>query len=79
MADTNPSRIQKFNSAGDWQLTVGGYGSGNGKFRYPSGVAVDGGGNLYVADTANNRIQKLDSTGAYLAQWSSVGSRRWAV
>jgi sugar lactone lactonase YvrE len=31
-------------------------------------------GNLYVADTVNQRIQKLDEDGNYLAQWGSAGS-----
>ena len=34
-------------------------GSGNGQFSAPIGVATDGSGNLYVADTNNNRIQKF--------------------
>lgn len=39
-------------------------GSGDGQFRNPCEVAVDGIGNVYVADTFNNRIQKFskDST-----------------
>lgn len=37
----------------------GGYGSGPGQFIDPSGVAVDAGGNVYVADFGNNRIQKF--------------------
>ena len=30
----------------------------------PSGVAVDGAGNLYIADSANNRIRRVDAFGA---------------
>ena len=52
----------------------GGFGSGNGKFDYPCGVAVDGQGKVYVADTHNNLIQKFDSNGGFLAQWGGSGS-----
>ena len=30
-------------------------------------------GNIYVGDTNNNRIQKFDSDGTYLAQWGGFG------
>ena len=30
-------------------------------------------GNIYVADTGNNRIQKLDYRGKFLAAWGSYG------
>jgi DNA-binding beta-propeller fold protein YncE len=31
----------------------------DGQFWHPYGVAVDSSGNVYVADTDNNRIQKF--------------------
>lgn len=37
-------------------------------------MAIDGAGNVYVADTSNNRVQKFDAGGAYLTQWGSGGS-----
>jgi DNA-binding beta-propeller fold protein YncE len=40
----------------------------------PTGVAVDGGGNIYVADWCNHRIQKFTGDGTYLTQWGSYGS-----
>ena len=33
------------------------------RFNYPSGVAVDGAGNVYVSDTYNNTIRKLTPVG----------------
>ena len=34
-----------------------------GGFYYPKGVNMDGSGNLYISDTSNNRIQKVDTDG----------------
>jgi len=52
----------------------GGYGSGYGMFSYPYGVATDAAGNVYVADTYNDLIQKFTSAGAYITQWGSSGT-----
>src|SRR6266545_1848420 len=45
-----------------------GYGSADGtgssaRFNQPSGIAVDGAGNLYVADTDNHTIRKVTPAG----------------
>jgi len=37
----------------------GSYGSGNGQFYNPNGIAVDSSGNVYVADSGYSRIQKF--------------------
>ena len=37
--------------------TVGAEGVGDGQFQFPNGIAVDTRARLYVADTANNRVQ----------------------
>ena len=72
IADWNNHRIRKVDSAGVI-TTVAGTGesgfSGDGgpavqaELREPSGVALDGAGNLYIVDSENDRIRKVDSTG----------------
>jgi streptogramin lyase len=79
VADTNNNRIQKFSSTGSfitkWGRNGGDgtAGTGNGQFDHPAGVATDSAGNVYVADTDNDRIQKFGSTGAFLTKWGSNG------
>src|SRR5207247_784328 len=49
----------------------------------PRGVAVDGQGNVYVADTWNARIAKFDPSGKFLKNWGEgkqdLGSGRRAT
>jgi sugar lactone lactonase YvrE len=78
VSDSNNNRIQKFTNDGtyitQWGSPGGTTGSGNGQFNSPFGLAVDGSGNVYVADGFNNRIQKFTGDGVYLAQWGTLGS-----
>ncbi len=55
-------------------LKWGSSGTGDGEFKYPRGVAVDGSGNVYVTDFDNNRIQKFDSSGKFLDKWGQYGT-----
>jgi sugar lactone lactonase YvrE len=75
VADSGNNRIQKFNSTGGYLTQWGSYGSDNGQFLLPLGIAVDSSGNVYVSDRI--RIQKftkntqdINSTGAAVAQTS---------
>jgi DNA-binding beta-propeller fold protein YncE len=54
---------------------VGGWGSPGsdpGDLLWPLAVDVDGG--VYVVDSGNARVQKLDSDGNFLTEWGSAGS-----
>jgi Cep192 domain 4/NHL repeat len=72
IADQSNNRIRKVDTSGNIS-TVAGNGtqgfSGDGgpaastELYYPYGVAVDGAGNLYIADQANQRIRKVDTSG----------------
>jgi tripartite motif-containing protein 71 len=80
VADTNHNRVLLYGPEGKLRARFGANGgdgsSGEspGKFDHPAAVAVDGAGDMYVADTNNNRIVKLSPTGAVLAEWGSLGA-----
>jgi DNA-binding beta-propeller fold protein YncE len=66
-------RVQKFDAAGRCLLSWGALGSEPGQFIRPSGVAVEAGGNILVADAANHRIQRFSPDGKFLAAWGRLG------
>lgn len=70
IADTRNHRIQIFDPVAQTFTAFGGQGSGNGQFSQPQGVAVDSNA-VYVADTGNNRIQKLSLAGVWQASYST--------
>ena len=55
-------------------LVLGIQGESSGDFLKPCGVAADGSGNIYVADTYNNRIQVFDSSGTFVKAWGQKGT-----
>ena len=61
-------------SAHTFSFRFGKKGAANGEFELPLSVVVDPQGNIWVADTFNNRIQKFSSTGAHLQNFGSRGS-----
>jgi uncharacterized protein (TIGR03437 family) len=72
IADTRNLRIRKVSAAGTITTVAGNgsYGSsGDGgpatsaTLNLPQGIAVDGAGNLFIADTVNNRIRKVNAAG----------------
>jgi RHS repeat-associated protein len=54
---------------------VGLSGTGRGQFSKPEGLAVNQvSGNIYVSDSASNRVQELTSTGVPLVSFGSTGT-----
>jgi DNA-binding beta-propeller fold protein YncE len=52
-------RAQKFTNDGGFLSDWGGFGSAAGLFSDPHGIAVDALGDIYIADTNNDRVQKF--------------------
>src|SRR4029453_14460034 len=52
----------------------GSYGEGDGQLFWPTSIALDAGGNVYVADEWLNRISIFDKDGTFLSKWGTPGS-----
>src|SRR5437763_615827 len=52
----------------------GGLGTGPGQFNQPRGLAVSSSGDVYVADSLNNRVQRFAADGTFLGQWGGAGA-----
>jgi sugar lactone lactonase YvrE len=88
VADTGNHTIRKVTPAGVVTTLAGlagseGSGSDDGtwsaaRFSYPSGLALDSAGNVYVADTGNNRIRKMTSAGVVTTLAGSASASGYA-
>jgi sugar lactone lactonase YvrE len=81
VADTNNCLIRKISNSGMVTTLAGTGASGavNGSgtaasFSFPTGIAVDGSGNIYVADTSNYLIRKITSAGLVTTFAGIVGT-----
>ena len=72
IADQNNNLVKKVNTSGIISIVAGngtqGYDGDGGiataaELTYPTGIAVDGSGNIYIADGGNNRIRKVTTSG----------------
>jgi uncharacterized protein (TIGR03437 family) len=86
IADTYSHRIRKIAPNGTISTVAGngtaGYSGDNGpaasaQLNDPYGVAVDAAGNVYVADTANNRIRKI-ATNGIISTVAGIGTQGYS-
>jgi sugar lactone lactonase YvrE len=72
------SGVEPISFSYQWQRcstqALGAAGTANGEFESPGDVAVDSDGNLWVADTGNDRVEEFNERGEYLRQFGSEGS-----
>jgi tripartite motif-containing protein 71 len=79
IADWGNDRIVRYDPvARAFQAKWGFSGTGDGEFMGPTDVAMYFEGMqlkyVYVVDQGNNRIQKFDGAGSFLAKWGTLGS-----
>ncbi len=56
-------------------FTQSGFGSGNGQFNEPRGIAVsDDGETIYVVDSLNARVESFDPAGNFISAWGGLNS-----
>jgi DNA-binding beta-propeller fold protein YncE len=71
--DTPPPQLSSV-PEGVTNMFKGGKGADKGQFDSPTGIAVDGNGNISVADTSNGRIEKFSPSGAFLSAMGTKGA-----
>ncbi|MEC7836887.1 MAG: NHL repeat-containing protein [Chloroflexota bacterium] len=68
-------RITMYDIDGEYFGIYGGYGEELGEFRWPTGMAADSDGNVYVSDEQNNRINIFTHEGEPIKHWGEFGNR----
>jgi len=80
VADSDHNRVLVYGPEGSLQArwgAGGGDGAAGGEagaFDRPAALAVDGAGDVYVADTGNDRVVELSPEGTPIAAWGSRGT-----
>jgi tripartite motif-containing protein 71 len=75
--DTNYGQsVQDYTALEYWYHSQFGVGpsDSDGQTNIPTGIDIDSDGNFYIADSANARIQKFDSSGNFITKWGTYGS-----
>jgi sugar lactone lactonase YvrE len=83
IADTYSARVRSVDAATQIITTVAGTGltgysgeggpGNSGELSFPQGVAVDSGGNLFIADTLNERVRRVDAATQIITTVAGTG------
>lgn len=68
VTDIGSASVMEFDVYGAYQKTIGTFGGIGVKFNEPVAIAIDLQGFLYIVDRKNQKISKLDTTGAQVLQ-----------
>ena len=72
--DTRGIRVTVCNLDSEYFGTFGRYGEGEGQLIWPTAIALDSHGDVYVCDEYTHRITVFDSSGKFRARWGARGS-----
>ena len=88
IADTSNNRVRKIDAKTGVISTIAGTGAFGGggdtgpavaaQLNQPGGVAVDGAGNIYIADSGNNTIRRIDARTAVITTIAGDGAGLYA-
>jgi DNA-binding beta-propeller fold protein YncE len=74
IADTHHSRVLRYSLGGRSLLTFGEYGAAPGRMIYPTDLAVDPEGNIYLTEYGEvDRVMKFTRDGEFIKQWGTFG------
>ncbi|MCD6386122.1 SMP-30/gluconolactonase/LRE family protein [Candidatus Sumerlaeota bacterium] len=77
IADTHYSRILVYDTNGNLIHSFGQYGDSGGKMIYPTDVAIDKDGNIYVSEYGkNDRIIKFSKDYVFVKEWGGAGTEQ---
>lgn len=77
--DADSYLVKKFDPQGNPVQQWGGFGEGEGRFKFPVwsndpiGITADATGNIYVSDSDNLRVQKFSPAGNFVTSWGKEG------
>ncbi|MBX7164866.1 MAG: hypothetical protein K1X74_00835 [Pirellulales bacterium] len=66
-------KIAVYSPQGKLLREWGKFGTGDGEFDTPGGIAIDKDGRAYVCDQCNRRVQVFDTQGNFLTKWGQKG------
>ena len=72
VTDLGNSRVQKFDSTGNFLIEWGNRGTNSGEFGHPTGIAVSD-EFVFVVDNKNHDIQKFTLDGEFISKWGGFG------
>ena len=66
-------RVTVLNAESEYFGTFAAFGEGEGQLIWPSGIAVDSGGRVYLSDIHLHNVSCFDRSGAFLHRWGRRG------